>query len=198
ARLQLALLMLERNNVLILDEPTNHLDIDSKEMLEQALKNFEGTLIFVSHDRYFINELANRIFDLNKTGGHLYLGDYQYYLEKLEQQNALAAYDEQREDNNTSDDSARSQNTYQDQKALRREKRKIERQIEADEQKITELEARIAAIDVAMTDDTTMNDYEKTQALANERTSIEQSLEQVMTNWEELQLTISQFEDEMD
>ncbi|PWZ64663.1 ABC transporter ATP-binding protein, partial [Staphylococcus pseudintermedius] len=82
------------------DEPTNHLDIDSKEMLEQALKNFEGTLIFVSHDRYFINELANRIFDLNKTGGHLYLGDYQYYLEKLEQQNALAAYDEQREDNN--------------------------------------------------------------------------------------------------
>ncbi|PXA45125.1 ATP-binding cassette domain-containing protein, partial [Staphylococcus pseudintermedius] len=158
ARLQLALLMLERNNVLILDEPTNHLDIDSKEMLEQALKNFEGTLIFVSHDRYFINELANRIFDLNKTGGHLYLGDYQYYLEKLEQQNALAAYDEQREDNNTSDDSARSQNTYQDQKALRREKRKIERQIEADEQKITELEARIAAIDVAMTDDTTMND----------------------------------------
>lgn len=198
ARLQLALLMLERNNVLILDEPTNHLDIDSKEMLEQALKNFEGTLIFVSHDRYFINELANRIFDLNKTGGHLYLGDYQYYLEKLEQQNALAAYDEQREDNNTSDDSARSQNTYQDQKALRREKRKIERQIEADEQKITELEARIVAIDVAMTDDTTMNDYEKTQALANERTSIEQSLEQVMTNWEELQLTISQFEDEMD
>ncbi|USO09982.1 hypothetical protein K9E66_12560 [Staphylococcus pseudintermedius] len=167
-------------------------------MLEQALKNFEGTLIFVSHDRYFINELANRIFDLNKTGGHLYLGDYQYYLEKLEQQNALAAYDEQREDNNTSDDSARSQNTYQDQKALRREKRKIERQIEADEQKITELEARIAAIDVAMTDDTTMNDYEKTQALANERTSIEQSLEQVMTNWEELQLTLSQFEDEMD
>lgn len=198
ARLQLTLLMLERNNVLILDEPTNHLDIDSKEMLEQALKNFEGTLIFVSHDRYFINELANRIFDLNKTGGHLYLGDYQYYLEKLEQQNALAAYDEQREDNNTSDDSARSQNTYQDQKALRREKRKIERQIEADEQKITELEARIAAIDVAMTDDTTMNDYEKTQALANERTSIEQSLEQVMTNWEELQLTLSQFEDEMD
>lgn len=198
ARLQLTLLMLERNNVLILDEPTNHLDIDSKEMLEQALKNFEGTLIFVSHDRYFINELANRIFDLNKTGGHLYLGDYQYYLEKLEQQNALAAYDEQREDNNTSDDSAHSQNTYQDQKALRREKRKIERQIEADEQKITELEARITAIDVAMTDDTTMNDYEKTQALANERTSIEQSLEQVMTNWEELQLTLSQFEDEMD
>ena len=80
ARLQLALLMLERNNVLILDEPTNHLDIDSKEMLEQALQNFEGTLIFVSHDRYFINQLANKIFDMQPDGGTVYAGDYQYYL----------------------------------------------------------------------------------------------------------------------
>ena len=83
ARLQLALLMLQRDNVLILDEPTNHLDIDSKEMLEQALKHFEGTIIFVSHDRYFINQLANKVFDLNYQGGQMYLGDYQYYIEKL-------------------------------------------------------------------------------------------------------------------
>ena len=69
--------------VLILDEPTNHLDIDSKEMLEQALKHFEGTIIFVSHDRYFINQLANKVFDLNYQGGQMYLGDYQYYIEKL-------------------------------------------------------------------------------------------------------------------
>ena len=72
--MQLALLMLQRDNVLILDEPTNHLDIDSKEMLEQALKDFEGTILFVSHDRYFINQLANKVFDLNKDGGQLYLG----------------------------------------------------------------------------------------------------------------------------
>ena len=75
--------MLQRDNVLILDEPTNHLDIDSKEMLEQALKDFEGTIIFVSHDRYFINQLANKVFDLNINGGQMYLGDYQYYIEKL-------------------------------------------------------------------------------------------------------------------
>ena len=89
ARLQLALLMLQKDNVLILDEPTNHLDIDSKEMLEQALKHFEGTIIFVSHDRYFINQLANKVFDLNHEGGQIYLGDYQYYIEKTEETAAL-------------------------------------------------------------------------------------------------------------
>ena len=83
ARLQLALLMLQKDNVLILDEPTNHLDIDSKEMLEQALKHFEGTIIFVSHDRYFINQLANKVFDLNHEGGQIYLGTINTILRKL-------------------------------------------------------------------------------------------------------------------
>lgn len=80
--------------MLILDEPTNHLDIDSKEMLEQALKHFEGTIIFVSHDRYFINQLANKVFDLNHEGGQIYLGDYQYYIEKTEETAALKAQEE--------------------------------------------------------------------------------------------------------
>lgn len=195
ARLQLALLMLERNNVLILDEPTNHLDIDSKEMLEQALKHFQGTLIFVSHDRYFINQLANRIFDLNEKGGTLYLGDYQYYLEKLEQQQALAAYDNQQNQATLEVDSSTQPTTYQDQKTLSREKRKIERQIESDESQISELEDKIAAIDLQMTDEAVINDFEKTQSLAEERQKIEQALEQVMTNWEELQLLLTEYED---
>ena len=195
ARLQLALLMLERNNVLILDEPTNHLDIDSKEMLEQALKHFQGTLIFVSHDRYFINQLANRIFDLNEKGGTLYLGDYQYYLEKLEQQQALAAYDNQQNQATLEVDSSTQPTTYQDQKTLRREKRKIERQIESDESQISELEDKIAAIDLQMTDEAVINDFEKTQSLAEGRQKIEQALEQVMTNWEELQLLLTEYED---
>ncbi|MBA8779624.1 ABC-F family ATP-binding cassette domain-containing protein [Staphylococcus schleiferi subsp. coagulans] len=195
ARLQLALLMLERNNVLILDEPTNHLDIDSKEMLEQALKHFQGTLIFVSHDRYFINQLANRIFDLNEKGGTLYLGDYQYYLEKLEQQQALAAYDNQQNQATLEVDSSTQPTTYQDQKTLRREKRKIERQIESDESQVSELEDKIAAIDLQMTDESVINDFEKTQSLAEERQKIEQALEQVMTNWEELQLLLTEYED---
>ena len=83
ARLQLALLMLQRDNVLILDEPTNHLDIDSKEMLEQALKDFEGTIIFVSHDRYFINQLANKVFDLNINGGQMFWEIISIILRKL-------------------------------------------------------------------------------------------------------------------
>ena len=75
--------MLQRDNVLILDEPTNHLDIDSKEMLEQALKDFEGTIIFVSHDRYFINQLANKVFDLNINGGQMFLEIISIILRKL-------------------------------------------------------------------------------------------------------------------
>ena len=82
ARLQLAKLMLEKNNLLILDEPTNHLDITSKQVLEEALKNYEGTILFVSHDRYFINKIANKVLDITDNGHNIYLGNYDYYLEK--------------------------------------------------------------------------------------------------------------------
>ena len=86
ARLQLAKLMLEKNNLLILDEPTNHLDITSKQVLEAALENYEGTIVFVSHDRYFINKIANKVLDINNEGYSIYLGNYDYYLEKREQE----------------------------------------------------------------------------------------------------------------
>ena len=86
ARLQLAKLMLEKNNLLILDEPTNHLDITSKQVLEEALKNYEGTIVFVSHDRYFINKIANKVLDITDNGHNMYLGNYDYYLEKREQE----------------------------------------------------------------------------------------------------------------
>ncbi|QLK86464.1 ABC-F family ATP-binding cassette domain-containing protein [Staphylococcus sp. 17KM0847] len=194
ARLQLALLMLERNNVLILDEPTNHLDIDSKEMLEQALHNFAGTLIFVSHDRYFINELANKIFDLDQDGGRIYLGDYQYYLEKLEQQQALQTHADTQH-TNSSDSKAQNhispqETTYEDLKTLRREKRKMMRQIEEYEALIDTYETRIDEIDTAMTDPKIIDDYAQIQALAEERTAVEQQLEQTMIKWEELQNSV--------
>ncbi|MGV3042299.1 ABC-F family ATP-binding cassette domain-containing protein [Staphylococcus rostri] len=197
ARLQLALLMLERNNVLILDEPTNHLDIDSKEMLEQALHNFAGTLIFVSHDRYFINELANKVFDMDAQGGRMYLGDYQYYLEKLEQQRALETHAESQSTQtpNTTERQSEQETTYADLKALRREKRKLTRQIEEQEAAIDTYEARIEEIDTAMTDPTIIDDYEQIQALAEERTTIEQKLEETMTNWEELQILVSELDE---
>ncbi|PTJ52548.1 ABC transporter ATP-binding protein [Staphylococcus simulans] len=185
ARLQLALLMLERNNVLILDEPTNHLDIDSKEMLEQALQDFEGTLIFVSHDRYFINQLANKVFDMQPDGGTVYAGNYQYYLDKTEEKAAIAAKNEAQQAAQISTEE--NTNSYENQKAQRRELRQLERQIENCEAEIEKFEQQIETIDHQLTQPEVFNDPEKAAQLAEEKDTIEHQLEQVMKTWEELQ-----------
>lgn len=186
ARLQLALLMLERNNVLILDEPTNHLDIDSKEMLEQALANFKGTILFVSHDRYFINELANKVYDLDYDGGTMYLGNYQYYIEKTEEKAALKAKEEL--ENPTVNDTVIKQNdSYIDQKQQKREQRQIERQIETCELNIETYEEEINEINHQLTLPDIYSDPEKANSLAISKSEIEQKLEQVMVEWAELQ-----------
>lgn len=195
ARLQLALLMLQRDNVLILDEPTNHLDIDSKEMLEQALKDFEGTILFVSHDRYFINQLANKVFDLNNDGGQMYLGDYQYYIEKTEEAAALEAFKNERNDLSKEDTSNQNEanenvNTYDSQKQQRREQRKLERLIENCEAKIETFENEIARIDEQLTQPDVFNNPDKASLLANQKLETEQKLEQVMLEWENLQENI--------
>lgn len=195
ARLQLALLMLQRDNVLILDEPTNHLDIDSKEMLEQALKDFEGTILFVSHDRYFINQLANKVFDLNNDGGQMYLGDYQYYIEKTEEAAALEAFKNERNDLSKEDISKQNEaneniNTYDSQKQQRREQRKLERLIENCEAKIETFENEIARIDEQLTQPDVFNNPDKASSLANQKLETEQKLEQVMLEWENLQENI--------
>lgn len=186
ARLQLALLMLERNNVLILDEPTNHLDIDSKEMLEQALSDFKGTILFVSHDRYFINELANKVYDLDTTGGTMYLGDYQYYIEKLEEKAAIQAKKEL--DNPTKTEVSASQNhNYVDQKQKKREQRQVERKIEQCETNIEIYEREINNINEQLTQPDVYSNPEKANDLAIEKETAEQKLEQVMDEWAELQ-----------
>lgn len=190
ARLQLALLMLQKENVLILDEPTNHLDIDSKEMLEQALKHFEGTIIFVSHDRYFINQLANKVFDLNHEGGKIYLGDYQYYIEKTEEAAALKAQEELKNSSsktNNNNDTSISSSAYSSQKQQKSHQRKIERQIEQCETKIEEFETHISYIETQLTQPEVFNDPMKAAELAEEKNNTEQKLEQVMLEWEELQ-----------
>lgn len=186
ARLQLALLMLERNNVLILDEPTNHLDIDSKEMLEQALDNFKGTILFVSHDRYFINQLANKVYDLNYDGGTMYLGDYQYFIEKVEEQAAIQAKKDS--ENPTSPEiEASTTNSYIDQKAQKRKQRQIERQIETCEADIEQFEAQINEINEQLTLPDVYSNPEKANDLAISKQHTEQKLEQVMSEWAELQ-----------
>ena len=188
ARLQLALLMLQRDNVLILDEPTNHLDIDSKEMLEQALEHFEGTIIFVSHDRYFINQLANKVFDLDHDGGKMYLGNYQYYIDKTEEAAALKAQeDKESQSVHQQNNNQIMTNSYDDQKQRRREQRKIEREIEQREQIIESCETKIESIDNELMQPEIYSNPVKANELAELKSNTEQELEQAMIEWEELQ-----------
>lgn len=143
ARLLLAKLTMENNNFLVLDEPTNHLDIDSKEVLENALIDFDGTLLFVSHDRYFINRLATKVLEITENGSTLYLGDYDYYLEKkaeLEELARLAAGETVEE---TKEASATD---YQLQKANQKERRRLTRRYEEIEARLETIEERIGAI----------------------------------------------------
>ncbi|MHD0369459.1 ABC-F family ATP-binding cassette domain-containing protein [Mammaliicoccus sciuri] len=184
ARLQLALLMLEKNNVLILDEPTNHLDIDSKEMLEQALQNFEGTLLFVSHDRYFINELANNIFHITQSGNELFRGDYQYYLEKLEQREAISRYEQE---DIQSTETPKDDQYYANQKQLKKEKSKLERQLEEIENNISTYEEQISDYEHQLTLPEIFNDIEKSNEINNLRVEAERLLEENMEKWEELE-----------
>lgn len=184
ARLQLALLMLEKNNVLILDEPTNHLDIDSKEMLEQALQNFEGTLLFVSHDRYFINELANNIFHITQNGNELFRGDYQYYLEKLEQREAISRYEQE---DIKSTETPKDDQYYANQKQLKKEKRKLERQLEEIENNISTYEEQISGYEHQLTLPEIFNDIEKSNEINNLRVEAERLLEENMEKWEKLE-----------
>ncbi|WP_239772868.1 ABC-F family ATP-binding cassette domain-containing protein [Mammaliicoccus sp. I-M36] len=184
ARLQLALLMLEKNNVLILDEPTNHLDIDSKEMLEQALQNYEGTLLFVSHDRYFINELANKVFHITYEGNELFQGDYQYYLEKLEQRDAINSYEQ---NDSSSTQTTKDDNFYTNQKQHKKEKRKLERQLEEIENNISTYEEQITNYEHQLTLPEIFNDIEKSNEINNLRIETERLLEENMEKWEEIE-----------
>lgn len=180
ARLLLAKLSMENNNFLILDEPTNHLDIDSKEVLENALIDFDGTLLFVSHDRYFINRVATHVLELSENGSTLYLGDYDYYVEKK-----ATAEMSQTEEASTSNQAkeASSVNDYQAQKESQKEVRKLMRQIESLEAEIEELESQSQAISEQMLE---TNDADKLMELQAELDKISHRQEEAMLEWEEL------------
>ena len=180
ARLLLAKLSMENNNFLILDEPTNHLDIDSKEVLENALIDFDGTLLFVSHDRYFINRVATHVLELSENGSTLYLGDYDYYVEKKAEVEMLQA-----EEASTSNQAKESSpvNDYQAQKESQKEVRKLMRQIESLEAEIEELESQSQAISEQMLE---INDADKLMELQAELDKISHRQEEAMLEWEEL------------
>ncbi|HHD5525008.1 ATP-binding cassette, sub-family F,member 3 [Streptococcus pyogenes] len=178
ARLLLAKLSMENNNFLVLDEPTNHLDIDSKEVLENALIDFDGTLLFVSHDRYFINRLVTKVLEITENGSTLYLGDYDYYLEKkaeLEELARLAAGETVEE---TKEASATD---YQLQKANQKERRRLTRRYEEIEARLETIEERIGAIQEDMH---ASNDTAQLIAWQKEWDQLDQEQETLMEEWE--------------
>lgn len=181
ARLLLAKLSMENNNFLILDEPTNHLDIDSKEVLENALIDFDGTLLFVSHDRYFINRVATQVLELSEEGSTLYLGDYDYYLEKKAELEALAAT--QAEALPVSSTEEVTSNDYHLQKQNQKELRKITRRIEQLEAEMEELDQKIQDITETMH---STNDAADLVQLQSELDQLTAQQEAVMEEWAEL------------
>ena len=181
ARLLLAKLSMENNNFLILDEPTNHLDIDSKEVLENALIDFDGTLLFVSHDRYFINRVATQVLELSEEGSTLYLGDYDYYLEKKAELEALAAA--QAEAVPVSSTEEGTSNDYHLQKQNQKELRKISRRIEQLEAEMEELDQKIQDITETMH---STNDAADLVQLQSELDQLTVQQEAVMEEWAEL------------
>ena len=181
ARLLLSKLSMENNNFLILDEPTNHLDIDSKEVLENALIDFDGTLLFVSHDRYFINRVATQVLELSEEGSTLYLGDYDYYLEKKAELEALAAAQAEAEPASSTEEV--TSNDYHLQKQNQKELRKITRRIEQLEAEMEELDQKIQAITETMH---STNDAADLVQLQSDLDQLTVQQEAVMEEWAEL------------
>lgn len=190
-RVSLAKLVLSNANFLILDEPTNHLDIMSKEILEDALNGYEGTILYVSHDRYFINRTAHRILDLTEGQFVSYVGNYDYYLEKHDTVMAAieASTPQSADADNTAATRAAESEVKLDWKAQKEEQarlRKKENDLKKCEEKIAELEARISEIDTEMSDPAIGTQVAKLQELTKEQTACQEQLEKLYEQWEEL------------
>lgn len=190
-RVSLAKLVLSNANFLILDEPTNHLDIMSKEILEDALNGYEGTILYVSHDRYFINRTAHRILDLTEGQFVSYVGNYDYYLEKHD--TVMAAIEANAPQNADADSAvaakAAESEVKLDWKAQKEEQarlRKKENDLKKCEEKIAELEARISEIDTEMSDPAIGTQVAKLQELSKEQAACQEQLEKLYEQWEEL------------
>ncbi|KGX88342.1 multidrug ABC transporter ATP-binding protein [Pontibacillus halophilus JSM 076056 = DSM 19796] len=189
ARLALAKLMMEQSNVLILDEPTNHLDLDSKEVLESALADYPGTIIFVSHDRYFINRIATQVVEMQRDGATIYLGDYDYYVDKKEETAERERLEEleRQQKNPTTTATTNDKQDYQQDKAEKREARKRQRRIEEIEQQIEEHEAKIEENDDLLCLPEVYQDHERSLELTQMNESLQTQIETLMEEWEDLQ-----------
>lgn len=183
ARLTLTVLSLEHNNFLLMDEPTNHLDLEAKEVLEQALENFDGTLLFVSHDRYFINQLSNKIVEIKDKHAKVYEGNYTYYLdEKNKFANAVTASNNENETEIVEEKSNKL--SYQEQKQRDSQKRKLQRQVEEVETKIDQLEKKQTQIQTEMANPEIATNFDKLGPLQEELTKVQTNLNQANNDWE--------------
>ena len=183
-RVSLAKLMLSNANFLILDEPTNHLDITSKEILEDALNDYEGTVFFVSHDRYFVNRTCTKIFDLSNKNITTYVGNYDYYIEKSSQiSNPILTNSSRPESSTTSNNGA---DDYKASKAIAAQRRKIENRLKRIEDEIEECENRISEIETEMSNPDIATNSAKLTELSNEATALNQKCEELMEEWENL------------
>ena len=186
ARLALAKLMMKKANFLILDEPTNHLDLDSKEVLENALIDYPGTILFVSHDRYFMNRLSTNTFELEPNGLTIYLGDYDYYVfKKTETLEKLKAQEEER--NSTVQSDTRKTTDYQADKEEKKKQRQIQRRLDELEKMITELESQIEELELELCKPEVYGDYEKVNTITEQKNNLEAQLLESMEEWESLQ-----------
>ncbi len=193
ARVALAKLAMSQENFLILDEPTNHLDIDNKEVLENALIDYEGTLLFVSHDRYFINRVATKVVELSENGTRVYLGDYDYYLEKKQEERELHALlqDEQEEEVNPSAGKQSFQLSKEQQKQLRQARRKVE-QIE---NQLAKLEDDIANYQTQMADPDILDDHVQLQKLNQQLEEAQEAQMTLLEEWEQESLILESLEE---
>lgn len=191
ARLALAKLMMQKSNLLILDEPTNHLDLNSKEILENALIDYPGTLLFVSHDRYFINRVTTTVVELSTEGAQEYLGDYDYYVEKKNEMIERAEFKQQEQQENqvpVQKIVAQEKLNYLEEKERKKLERQRTRKIEELEQNILQFEEEIATLEDQLCLPEIYADYEKASEITTKKQTLQEQLDACMAEWEELHL----------
>ena len=186
-RVSLAKLMLSKSNLLILDEPTNHLDMDSKEMLEEALREYEGTLLYVSHDRYFVNRTANTVLELSDGKLTKYLGNYDDYVAKKEQ--LFTSKDVSNQTSSAESTESVAKLDFKEQKRIEAEKRKLQNKISKIEEEIEQLENKKAKIQDEFLKPENMTNSAKLNELTSKQNEIDAKLEELYSQWEELSLS---------
>ena len=184
ARLTLTVLSLEHNNFLLMDEPTNHLDLEAKEVLEQALQNYDGTLLFVSHDRYFINQLANKIVEIKNGVAQVYEGDYSYYLDEKNKQDSASENESSENREIVEPEQNKNKLSYQEQKLRDSQKRKLQREVENTENKIEKLEKEQKDIQSQMADPEIATNFDKLGPLQEQLSAVQKQLDDANDAWE--------------